>query len=448
MSLYSGNGKRVAGRDRARPARGGKRLKPRSRGPRVLGGLLALLLLAGGLTLAVWYLPAVPGTGSAQTLPPTAQTGPDSSPSPSPDVPASATLPGAAEPSPTLSEPAEQPEDGRFVLSFAGDCTLGTEHDRWGSSGSFPDVVGEDYAYPLSGVQTLFASDDFTFVNLEGVLTDYNVPAEKLFRFRGPPAYGQILALGSVEGVTLANNHTLDYGKTGLADTRKTLEALGIAAAGDGETFLFTTERGLKVGVYAAYHISRAGIQTGIAHLQEQGAEVIIAAFHSGTENSYVPTDNQRAFFRYAAECGAHIVYNSHPHVLQPMEYYGESVIFYSLGNFCYGGNRNPSDKDTAVIQVTVARQADGSVKLDGVTAYPCSVSSRSDRNDFRPTLCEPDSPQADRVARKLDGTYRPPVQPSPSPEPTVTPSDTPALTSTPTPAPTSTPTSTPAAVE
>lgn len=78
------------------------------------------------------------------------------------------------------------------------------------------------------------------------------------------------------------------------------------------------------------------------------------------------------------------------------MEYYGESVIFYSLGNFCYGGNRNPSDKDTAVIQVTVERQADGSVKLDGVTAYPCSVSSRSDRNDFRPTLCEPGSPQAD----------------------------------------------------
>ena len=240
------------------------------------------------------------------------------------------------------------------------------------------------------------------------------MPAEKQFRFRGPTSYGAILTEGSVEAVTLANNHTLDYGKAGLQETRQVLKDLGVAAGGDGETFLYTASRGLKIGVYTAYHFDRPQIRQGIETLQNQGAELIIAAFHSGAEGSYTPTARQKDMFRYAADCGAHIVYNSHPHVLQPVEHYRDSVIFYSLGNFSFGGNRNPSDKDTVVIQVEVERQADGSVVLSQVLTHPCSVSSRMDRNDYQPTLCEADSTQAQRVERKLAGTYRPPA---PKPE-------------------------------
>lgn len=103
----------------------------------------------------------------------------------------------------TAPEAEEQdPQADRFVLSFAGDCTLGAEHDTWNRPGNFPDVVGDDYAYPLAGVKYLFAGDDFTFVNLECALTDADTPADKTYRFRGLPAYGQILTEGSVEGVT------------------------------------------------------------------------------------------------------------------------------------------------------------------------------------------------------------------------------------------------------
>ena len=404
MSLYSGRGKRLAkGGERRHAAKGGKRLRSAPSGRRAVHRLLCFFLMAGGLGLFGWFV--LGDAGSAEQAPPTAETPPAQTQTVSPEE----------TPVPPVQEtprPEEEPEreEGVYVLSFAGDCTLGTEHGRWGVSGTFPDVVGEDYAYPFSGVQSLFACDDFTFVNLECALTDHTVPAEKEFRFRGPPAYGQILTEGSVEAVTLANNHAMDYGKTGLADTRAVLAELGIAAGGDGETFLYTTERGLKVGVYTAYHIGKQGIRQGIESLQEQGAEVIVAAFHSGTENSYTPTDWQRQMFRYAADCGADIVYNSHPHVLQPMEFYGESVIFYSLGNFCFGGNRNPSDKDTAVIQVTVERQEDGTMVMTDVTAHPCSVSSRSDRNDYCPTPYEAGSAQAARVERKLNGTYRRPA--------------------------------------
>lgn len=165
----------------------------------------------------------------------------------------------------------------------------------------------------------------------------------------------------------------------------------------------------MKIGVYTAYHFGRPEIKKAIESLQAQGAEVIVAAFHAGVEGSYTPSARQRELFRYAAECGAHIVYNSHPHVLQPIEQWGESVILYSMGNFCFGGNRNPSDKDTAIIQVEVERQADGTIRVCGTTVHPCSVSSRSDRNDYRPTLYSPDSDGALRVERKLAGTYQPP---------------------------------------
>ncbi len=170
-----------------------------------------------------------------------------------------------------LSPSEPQREEGHFLLSFAGDCTLGTEHGSWGKSGTFPEVVGEDYAYPFAGVQSLFAQDDFTFVNLEGALTSHTVPAEKQYRFRGPTAYGAILTEGSVEAVTLANNHTLDYGKTGLQETRQVLKDLGVAAGGDGETFLYTTSQGLKIGVYTAYHFGKPQIRQSIETLQSQG---------------------------------------------------------------------------------------------------------------------------------------------------------------------------------
>ena len=249
MSLYSGGGKRLA------KSRGGKRLcaQKRRRAPRVLGLLvLCAALLTGG---ALCWQRMVPSGA------------PDSSGS---DTNA---LPEQSPPTQEFSEdlPAEAPDDDTFLLSFAGDCTLGVEHASWGKSGTFPAVVGTDYAYPFAGVRDLFIQDDFTFVNLEGALTDYNVPVEKEYRFRGPPAYGQILLKGGIDAVTLANNHSGDYGKTGLADTRQVLSDLGIAAGGDKETFLCTTDRGLTIGVYTAYHIGKAEVRQAVEDLRAQG---------------------------------------------------------------------------------------------------------------------------------------------------------------------------------
>ena len=271
MQLYSGKGRRLSSKKGGkRLSGGGKRLCSKRGGLAPVVGVLVIACCLGGL---LWCVQA----GFPIRL---AQQAPDDSDSLFYPLHLSAPVQeeeGTSQEEPSEAEGQDSQAD-RFVFSFAGDCTLGAEHDTWSRSGNFPDVVGDDYAYPLAVVKYLFAGDDFTFMNLECALTDADTPADKTYRFHGLPAYGQILTESSVEGVSLANNHSLDYGTECLADTRQVLAELGVAAGGDGETFLYTTDRGLKVGVYTAYHLGRAQIQKGITSLREAGAEVVIAA--------------------------------------------------------------------------------------------------------------------------------------------------------------------------
>ena len=107
-----------------------------------------------------------------------------------------------------------------------------------------------------------------------------------------------------------------------------------------------------------------------------------------------------------AIDAGADIVFGTHPHVLQPIEYYADGVIYYSLGNFSFGGNGAPDDYDTALLQQEVIRQPDGTVELGELTRIPACISSIPERNNFQPTPMEPGSEAYDRVLSKLDGSF------------------------------------------
>lgn len=314
---------------------------------------------------------------------------------------------------PTTIQTEPQPEI--FTLSFAGDCTLGTEYDTYGSGGSFIQVIGENYQYPLQNVLAYFGSDDFTMVNLEGALTEFNIPVEKEYRFRGPSEYAKILTLGSVEAVNLANNHSYDYGETGYADTKAALTQENITFAGKNETAFFVTQRGLKIGIYCAqFYINNQNMEQSIADLRSEGAQIVVASFHWGTEGNYIPDDSQKTIAYDAIDAGADIVFGHHPHVLQPIEQYKDGVIYYSLGNFSFGGNRNPKDKDTAIIQQTVIVEPDGTVRLGETTPIPCRLSSVPDRNDYQPTPYDVGSDAYYRTLSKLDGTFATPAPTEP----------------------------------
>lgn len=308
-------------------------------------------------------------------------------------------------PEPTETEPA-QPE--RFLLTFAGDCTFGSNPVNYFAGYGFIKTVGEDYGYPFRNVMEYFANDEFTMVNLEGPLCDSGNPVQKKHTFHGPTAYTAILTENSVEAVTIANNHTLDYGPQGYASTLDALDNAGVPYVERDGSRLVRTENGLTIGLYGMvyYDLDVEDMAREIRDMKEQGADLIIVAPHWGSEGTYHPTQEQIEVGHAAIDAGADIVFGSHPHVLQPIEAYGDGIIYYSLGNFSFGGNGDPGDYDTALLQQEVIRYPDGAVELGQLTRVPACVSSVKGRNNFQPTPMESESPEYDRVLSKLDGSF------------------------------------------
>ena len=315
------------------------------------------------------------------------------------------TEPAVTETEPPQTEPAQtQPREERFLLTFVGDCTLGSNpHNQYAIYG-FPNTVQENWDYPFANVITYFEGDDFTMVNLEGALCDSGVPVPKAHNFRGPCEYVNILTESSVEAVTIANNHSRDYGEKGYESTAATLDQAGIPYAEENTGKIFTLDSGLTIGVYGAvyYSLDVEDMVSEITAMKEAGADLIIFAPHWGAEGYYTPNNVQEEAGRAAIDAGAHIVYGSHPHVLQPIEEYNGGIIYYSLGNFCFGGNLYPDDYDTVLLQQEVIRDPEGNVRLGELTVVPCCLSSVADHNNFQPTPYAEDSEGYARVLKKL----------------------------------------------
>lgn len=320
------------------------------------------------------------------------------------EIPTEPSVPANAEPTPPDNG---EPQPTVYTLTFAGDCTLGTDPEVYNTPGTFVYVVGDKYEYPFEKAQDYFAKDDFTFVNLEGVLVEEGDGEDKDYRFRGPQAYAKILSAGSVEAVNLANNHTMDFGEEGYQSTKTALNRENIPYVEQNTSILYTTQSGLKIGIYAGqFWMDTAHMEAAVAKLREDGAEIVVVSYHGGTEGSYRVTPDQERYAHAAIDAGADIFFGHHPHVLQPIEEYNGGVIYYSVGNFAFGGNRNPKDKDTVVIQQQVIRELDGTVRLGETKAIPFCLSSDPSRNNYQPAPYEEDSEEYKRAMSKLDGTF------------------------------------------
>ena len=305
---------------------------------------------------------------------------------------------------PTTVPPETEPQEERFLLTFAGDCTFGSNPVNRYALYSFENTIGEDWAWPFANVLTYFENDDCTFVNLEGTLTETGNRIPKAFNFKGSPAYVNILTENSVEAVSLANNHTMDYNVEGYENTVATLTEAGVHYAETNQSVVFTTESGLTIGIYGTvyYSMDVQHMVSEVTAMKEAGVDVIIFAPHWGAEDYYKPNNVQVDGAHAAIDAGALIVWGSHPHVLQPVEEYADGIIYYSMGNFSFGGNLYPADYDSAVIQQEVIRHPDGSVTLGETTVVPCSVTSEKGHNNFQPTPYEKDSAEYARAMKKL----------------------------------------------
>ncbi len=290
-----------------------------------------------------------------------------------------------------------EPEPITVTISATGDCTFAPTQSH-GYSGSFHEYYDKNGPeYFMQGVKDIFAGDDFTLVNLECTLTNATNYEEKEFVLVGKPEYAKILSLSSIEGCSMANNHTLDCGTNGLQDTKQAVADSGVSYAYYDEVGMYETAEGIKIGFVSSSLLSQGAdreqyMQDGITQLREQGADIVIACCHWGIERTYYPTEYQVKMAHQCIDWGADLVIGNHPHVVQGIETYNGKVICYSLGNFCFGGNSDPTDKDTFIYQQTFTFE-DG-VLQSGIDAcmIPCTVSSVANYNDYQPTVAKGDT--------------------------------------------------------
>jgi len=353
--------------------------------------------------------PVATPTGATATITepctptPTATSTP--TPSPSPTV----TPTNTPTPTPTLS-PTPTPVVTTITCSFAGDVTLGSDLINQNSSLNFYTVYDrvQDDSFFFANVLPVFSEDDLTLVNLEGVLSDRGTRKDKTFAFRGKSSYVNILTQGSVEAVSLANNHSFDYGNISHQDTRDILSEAGICYSYEDVVSYFTV-KDVKIALIAIYamrdglHASKALLDQTIAEAKSNDADLIITSFHWGIEKSTDITPEQQKLAYYAIDSGANLVLGHHPHILQPVELYNGCYIVYSLANFCFGGHTNPRDRDTIIVQQSFTFiDSVYQPELNRFCVIPCSVSSAPDRNNYQPT--PQTGEEADRIIDRLNG--------------------------------------------
>lgn len=359
------------------------------------GKVLAVVLSAVGACLAAGCADGTQEEASVAVLQP--QPLKDIS-----DVTEPSSLPvSASAEEPSMEESTASEEEGSHIvtitISAAGDVTLGTHHqqDYWYSFRQAYDEA-EDESYFFANVYDIFSSDDMTLVNLEGPLTLAEEAREgQVYSIKGDPRYADILTAGSVEAVSLGNNHMMDYLEQGRNDTVQAVEEAGIVYAYEKTVGIYEV-KGIHIGMISVNEVSQGylvedTIQKGIAELQEQGADLILVSCHWGVEREYCPEDYQKILGEKCIDWGADLVIGHHPHVLQGIDEYKGKYIIYSLGNFCFGANRNPPDKDSMIFQQTFTF-IDGEKQEDQeIRVIPCSVSSVPERNNFQPTPSEGD---------------------------------------------------------
>jgi hypothetical protein len=279
------------------------------------------------------------------------------------------------EPSPTAPREAEErPVTREITIASVGDMMLGTDYPE----NHLPDDDGAGF---LRDLGPILAAADLTFGNLEGVLLDGGTPRKvctnpaACFLFRSPSRYVEHFVAAGFDVLSLANNHSRDFGETGRSETMRVLDDAGIAHSGREGDFASLDVRGVRVAVLA-FAVTQ---KSNLMHDYEAAAEtvmeyaashdIVVVSFHGGAEGNDVtrvpfaeeeyygePRGDVVYFARKMVDAGADLVLGHGPHVVRAMERYEDRLIAYSLGNFAtyYGISVDGLNGVAPVLEVTL----------------------------------------------------------------------------------------------
>ncbi len=289
-------------------------------------------------------------------------------------------------------------------ITFLGDCTLGSTESETPQPTSFVSYVqSRGYDYPFSGVVDILREDDLTVANLESVFYEYEwnkVP--KTYNFRSNPDFVNILTQSSIEAVSVANNHSEDYGAVGIRSTVDTLDAAGVNWFGTTDyargTYIY--EKGnVRIGFVGLYishwqtHLEE--IKADVQSLKDAGCSAMIAVIHGGIEYDPIRDSGMEKLASFFIRHGCCAVIAHHPHVIQGLDVRDGATVLYSLGNFVFGGNKNMRALYSMIAQFEFEFDGDGTYLGHQLTILPVQYSGNAEYNDYRPILIHGEAAEA-----------------------------------------------------
>lgn len=268
------------------------------------------------------------------------------------------------------SEFVEKEKD--IILSFVGDV----HGERPISANLSSDKKS------FAQISKIFHNSDINLINLETAITDHNIKRDKQYNFKANPSFLYGLKDMGVNLVSLANNHSFDYGSQGFKDTLNNLNIAGIDYIGGGNSQEeaynphIVEVRGVKIAFlgFAKVHGGAGSIASGTSAGTTDGynetlvkrsiikarklSDYVVVLVHWGEENSFTPRKREEVSAENWLSYGADLIVGSHPHVIQPVVRIGKKEIAYSLGNFIFYSNKSSNNK-TGIYQVILTPQGE-----------------------------------------------------------------------------------------
>ena len=191
--------------------------------------------------------------------------------------------------------------------------------------------------HPFINVADVLRSADIVFSNLESPIVDNCPYVDSGFKFCSNPKMVEGLKYAGVDVVSLANNHTLNYGKEGFDQTKKYLDSIGIKWVGDGNLVIIEKNK-TKFGFLGFNFLTLKPQEQDfdLVRNSKKKVDILIVGVHWGEEYAKKANLYQRLLARQLSEAGADYIVGHHPHWIQDTEIIGSTKVYYSLGNFIF----------------------------------------------------------------------------------------------------------------
>ncbi len=279
---------------------------------------------------------------------------------------------------PTPTPIGQTPE--RLSLIFGGDVMLDRNVRR----------LSEQYSYDIffENLKSYFERANFAIINLEGPITSNNSKTylgndvlTKSFSFTFATTTAEVIANAGIDIVSLANNHTDNFGHAGFKETKRWLESAGILYFGDPWNSELSEriieKNGISVALvgYHGFNPRFNEILKEIKRLNTAGHFIIVMP-HWGEEYVKSPSDNIKKQAKDMIEAGARAIIGSHPHVIQDYESIYNAPVFYSLGNLIFDQYFSPEVMKGMLVQLNLIK-INGNTSIESIDLHFVSLESK-----------------------------------------------------------------------